>query len=138
MTTKGYYGELLIGATEAALTHPCLVIYPDGIRWVDIETMRLGDSYAGFNEPWGARLKAISCSLVISTQVTRLGVRLYPICMSNPRALTFLPSENGVQGLLNRGMSWSGDVPALYGFGVATYDTLTATDLMIVSAIYEV
>lgn len=135
---RGFYQEFTIGATEAALLHPALIIDPNGFRWVDVDAMKVTNDYQSFDNDWPVRLKAISCCLVISTQVVRLGWRLYPIVLTGSRSLAWLPTSDPVQGLLNRGMSWAGDIPIYKGFGVMTYDTLTATDRFIVSALYEV
>jgi hypothetical protein len=60
---------------------------------------------------------------------------LYLVNMPLPRELSVI--HHGVQSQPSR-VSWTGHVMSPFGFGVMTYGILTATDRLIVKAVYGI
>lgn len=132
--------QIVVSTTAATLAKPCLIIgHSMEPTWVDLQdlTIKQGYSTPDLFLP-RMRLKSLALEHSNSNGACRIGLRWFAGSLIARRVLSPVPlSNNGIQSLVSRTLSWQGDHPAYYGMAFWTNYTITATDLLTITATME-
>lgn len=138
MPYKSYVGEHIVSASDASVDPPALILTQDRTpEIVEVTGAFFAATAKTVSRPWPGKLRAVSISLLNAASGVRLGRRMNFGIIADGRSVCYLPQQQELQGLLRRALSWSGDVPLMYGFAVCFNQVLTATDKLQYSLIFE-
>lgn len=130
----------VIDSVDAAITYPALVVpYSGQPKVVNLQDLNIPSDQQLPQAKFPGRLKGLSMAMVDYQGYVRRGNRFYPFVMPTQSSVCLLPlaGNDGIIGLLNRYLFWHGDIEIGYGFGMLCHDTLTATDVLTLTAVWD-
>lgn len=135
---KSYVGEYKVTTVDSSITTPALILTQDrNPEIVSIDGALFADDAKRVTRQWPGDLKMASFSLLSAAGGVRIGRRMNIGIIAGESSVSYCPLRDSIQGLLRRAVSWSGNVPIMYGVAACFNQVLTDTDKIQYTLIYE-
>lgn len=124
-----------IGATEAG--YPNLAVLRTATKFKGYASGGRNLTLPVSEEKMEGHLVSLNASLLTANYDTRHGTLLDLVSLQDRAIMTSLGCKRYLS-LLNPIISWQGKIPVAYGFGVCSWNYLTATDIIRIQGTVEV